>query len=170
MDVNLFSSTMLKNSQSGSVTSNTNGSSRLEPMTQVFNQPEALKALDSPYSSDSDSDMVRSASEAKQTALRAELDNSRDSGEVGEEVLDQTINALNTQFAKANNVLHFEQDPDTEQMILLVKNNETDEVIRQIPSNEFLSMAKNITEFLASQQQLSDKSAIPAGLLTHETA
>ncbi|MEA1988107.1 MAG: flagellar protein FlaG, partial [Pseudomonadota bacterium] len=68
------------------------------------------------------------------------------------------------------NYLRFEKDDSSEKMVIFIKNSETDEVIRQIPSQEFLTISKNITNYLEMRQQLSETVVTPPGLLTHEQA
>lgn len=63
--------------------------------------------------------------------------------------------------------LRFEVDPDSGQTKVLVKNIETDEVIRQIPSETFLKIAKNIDEYLTNESSTEyDKNAKPSTLLS----
>ncbi|MDG6773354.1 flagellar protein FlaG [Thiomicrorhabdus sp. ZW0627] len=91
-------------------------------------------------------------------------------GQINQTQLDSVMNDLNVQLEKLQNYLRFEKDDQSEKMVVFVKNSETDEVIRQIPTEEFLTVSKNITKFLEMRQQLPDKVATPTGLITNEQA
>jgi flagellar protein FlaG len=84
--------------------------------------------------------------------------------------LESLMNNLNLQLEKLQNYLRFEKDESSERMIIYIKNSETDEVIRQIPSQEFLTISKNITNYLEMRKQLSESIVTPPGLITHEQA
>lgn len=84
--------------------------------------------------------------------------------------LNGLMDNINVQLKTLNSYLRFEKDEETDRMVILIKNGETDEVIRQIPSQEFLTISKNITNFLEMSRQLSEKMAPPLGLITHEKA
>lgn len=84
--------------------------------------------------------------------------------------LGRQMEDLNSQLQQLRNYLRFEKDENTEKMVIFIKNSETDEIIRQIPSEEFLAISKNITQFLEMRQELSEKVVMPKGLLTNETA
>lgn len=86
-----------------------------------------------------------------------------------EKNLTQLMDELNIQLEKVNSSLRFERDNESEKMVIKIKNPETGEVIRQIPSQEFLAISNNITQFL-EMQQLPEKGAMPTGLFTNETA
>lgn len=91
-------------------------------------------------------------------------------GQINQSQLDDLLANMNVQLEKLQNYLRFEKDDQSEKMIVYVKNSETGEVIRQIPSEEFLTVSQNITKFLEMRQQLSDKVATPTGLITNEQA
>lgn len=86
--------------------------------------------------------------------------------------LDSVVNLLNQQMEKIHNYVKFERDQDTSKMIVFIKDVETDEVVRQIPSEEFLKMAKAISAYLESKNQISSNSvnspAFPSGWLANE--
>ncbi len=84
--------------------------------------------------------------------------------------LDSLTMSLNTQFEKLQNYVKFERDESSQNMVVFVKNSETNEVIRQIPTQEFLAISKNINEYIEMRQQLSEKISPPVGLFTNETA
>lgn len=77
----------------------------------------------------------------------------------------QLIEDVNFQLEQVTSYLRFEQDKDSERMVIFIKNGETDELIRQIPSQEFLRISKNISQFLEMQQQSSKTVATPVGLI-----
>lgn len=112
---------------------------------------------------------VTQAIERKEADMRR-LESQEAKGQVEQADLDSQMQDLNLQLEQLRNYLRFEKDDDTERMVIFVKNSETDEVIRQIPSQEFLRISKRITDYLEMRQQLSDPVATPPGLITHEKA
>ena len=84
--------------------------------------------------------------------------------------LDELMKNLNSQMEVMRNYLRFEKDEDSERMVIFIKDSETDEVIRQIPSQEFLDISNNISKYLEMRQQLSETMAIPTGLITDTKA
>lgn len=84
--------------------------------------------------------------------------------------LGNLVERLNKQLEKLQNYLRFEKDEASDKMVIFIKDVQTDEIIRQIPSQEFLDISKNITDYLEMQKQLSEKVAMPTGLLTNEQA
>ncbi|MEA3406323.1 MAG: flagellar protein FlaG [Pseudomonadota bacterium] len=90
--------------------------------------------------------------------------------QIQSEDLDSLMKNLNRQLEALQNYLRFEKDEDSDRMVIFIKNSETDEVIRQIPSQEFLTISKNITNYLDMRQQLSETIDFPLGMITHEKA
>jgi flagellar protein FlaG len=84
--------------------------------------------------------------------------------------LDSLMTDLNSQLQKLQNYMKFERDEDSQNMVVFVKDSETDELIRQIPTQEFLAISKSISQYIEMRQQLSEKISPPVGLFTHETA
>ncbi len=84
--------------------------------------------------------------------------------------LDLLLQNLNTELKQLQNYMKFERDQDSQNMVIVIKDRETDELIRQIPSEEFLTISKNITQFLEMQKQLAEKISPPVGMLTDEMA
>lgn len=80
--------------------------------------------------------------------------------------VEKTLSDLNQQMEVMNNYLRFEKDEDTNKMVIFIRDTETDEVIRQIPSDEFLAISKNISKYLEMRQQLSETVAVTPGLIT----
>ncbi len=83
--------------------------------------------------------------------------------------LDTLMKDLNTQLQKLQNYLKFERDEGSQKMVVFVKDSETDELIRQIPTQEFLAISKNINQYIEMRQQLSEKMSPPVGIFTNET-
>ena len=98
------------------------------------------------------------------------LESQEAQGQIEQADVTSLMKDLNGQLEKLQNYLRFEQDVDSERMLIYIKNSETDEVIRQIPSQEFMTISKNITDYLEMRQQLSDTMVTPPGLITHEKA
>lgn len=91
------------------------------------------------------------------------------SGQIDAVELDKQMNDLNSQLQKLQNYLKFERDEDSDRMVIFIKDRETDEVIRQIPTQEFLAISKSIGQYLDMSKQVSEKISPPIGLLTNET-
>ena len=83
--------------------------------------------------------------------------------------LDSLMMNLNSQLQKLQNYMKFERDEDSQNMVVFVKDSETDELIRQIPTQEFLAISNNINQYLEMRQQLSEKISPPVGMFTNET-
>ena len=83
--------------------------------------------------------------------------------------LDTLMKDLNTQLQKLQNYLKFERDEDSQKMVVFVKDSETDELIRQIPTQEFLAISKSISQYIEMRQQLSEKISPTVGMFTNET-
>ena len=98
------------------------------------------------------------------------LESQEAQGQVTQADVTSLMKDLNGQLEKLQNYLRFEQDIESERMLIYIKNSETDEVIRQIPSQEFMNISKNITNYLEMRQQLSETMVTPPGLITHEKA
>ena len=81
--------------------------------------------------------------------------------------MDVLVENLNAQLEKLNNYLRFEKDEDTEKMVIMIKDSETNEVIRQIPSEAFLEISRNISEYLEANKKFNQNS-FPPGLITNE--
>lgn len=103
------------------------------------------------------------------TSTSPEVNDLTDSG-LNDVELKGLMDDINAQLMTSKSFLRFEKDEETDTMVVFIKNGETDEVIRQIPSQEFLAISKNITNFLEMSRQLSEKMAPPLGLITHEKA
>ena len=60
------------------------------------------------------------------------------------EELDETISQLNDSLQNVQRNLEFSIDKEVGQIVINVKDKETDEIVRQIPSEEVLELAKNL--------------------------
>lgn len=89
--------------------------------------------------------------------------------------LHMQLDQLNEQFEQLNRSLRFEMDEQTGQSIVLIKNTQTDEVIRQIPSQAVLKIAQDISQFLESMQgaqplDVMHSNSTPLGLFANAKA
>lgn len=89
---------------------------------------------------------------------------------VSEVDLEELTSKLNFQLAELKNYLRFEKHEDTERMVIFIKDSKTDEIIRQIPSKEFLDISKTITDYLDVRNQITKDQNLPPGLLANEKA
>ena len=80
---------------------------------------------------------------------------------------DKLLNDLNEQLKSFNSYLKFEKDEDSQKMVFFIKNTETNETLRQFPSEELLTISKNITEYLEAVES-TGKKASPVGLITSQ--
>ena len=74
----------------------------------------------------------------------ADLANTNDVKEMPREELDETISQLNDSLQNVQRNLEFSIDNDAGKIVINVKDKETDEVVRQIPSEEVLELARNL--------------------------
>jgi len=90
-------------------------------------------------------------------------------GQIDATELDSQMANLNSQLQKLQNYLRFERDEDADRMVIFIKDSETDEIIRQIPTEDFLNISKSISQYLEANKQISEKVSPPVGMLTNET-
>jgi len=83
--------------------------------------------------------------------------------------LESLMIKANSQLQGLQNYIKFERDESSQAMVVFIKDSETDKVIRQIPTQEFLAISKNIDDYLEMRQQLSEKTLPPIGMITNET-
>jgi flagellar protein FlaG len=70
----------------------------------------------------------------------------------------KTISDLLNEFIKKNDVkFDMVKDEDTEEMILVIRDNKTDEIIKQIPSEVTLKIGKYIEEKYGTGQLTNEK-------------
>ena len=74
----------------------------------------------------------------------ADIVNTLDAKEMPREELDDTISQLNDSLQNVQRNLEFSIDKDAGRIVINVKDKETDEVVRQIPSEEVLELARNL--------------------------
>jgi len=68
--------------------------------------------------------------------------------------LDDTVTQLNDSLQNIQRNLEFSVDKDAGQIVINVRDKETDEIVRQIPSEEVLELAKNLHKI---SKQASEK-------------
>lgn len=92
------------------------------------------------------------------------------SAEIDAQKADKLLNSVNEKVKALQSFLKFEKDEDTEKMVFSIKNSETGEVIRQIPSKDLLEVSKQISQYLdrVQQQAPGDRAGTPIGLLTDQ--
>jgi len=133
-------------------------------------QYQTVQDTKQPSSSISDSNLTQSLTDVKNTGFQAGLVQEKDSPSKLPEDMEKFLVGLNDQLNQLKNTLSFEQDENSNRMLILVKDRDSGEVIRQIPSDEFLSVSKNITDFLETVNKLDSEVSIPPGILTSEKA
>ena len=72
----------------------------------------------------------------------AQLDQKRQ--EISREEIDSTVSSLNEAVQQVSRELQFRVDKDSGRTVVTVLDGDTEEVIRQIPSEQVLALAKNI--------------------------
>lgn len=84
--------------------------------------------------------------------------------------IDKVLKDVNDQLQTLNSYLKFEKDESSQRVVFFIKNTETDETLRQFPSEEFLAISKNITEYLETVQNADapGKNPSPVGLITSQ--
>ncbi len=68
--------------------------------------------------------------------------------EVSKETVDRVVHQLETQSQSLRRDLLFSVDDSTGRVIVTVRDSETNEVIRQIPSDELLALSQRLTDAL----------------------
>jgi len=111
----------------------------------------ALKAVDHPSNDiKNEQNNVHSIESAKT--------NQAEEKETSEQALDDAVKQLNSYVQSINRNLEFNIDNDSGQTVVKVIDSETDELIRQIPNEEALSIAKQL-------DGVSDDNSQASGLL-----
>ena len=97
----------------------------------------------------------------------AELINTYDPKEMPKEELDETISQLNDSLQNIQRNLEFSIDKDAGRIVINVRDKITDEVVRQIPSEDVLELAKNLHEASErfNERRESDSQPIAEGVL-----
>jgi len=68
--------------------------------------------------------------------------------EITRETIDRVVHQLETQSQSLRRDLQFNVDDSTGRVIVTVRDSETDEVIRQIPSEELLALSRHLADAL----------------------
>jgi len=89
-----------------------------------------------------------SETKSMETQKRQELACDKSSADfvkdASKEQLDQTVTQLNDSLQNIQRNLEFSIDKDAGRIVINVRDKETDEIVRQIPSEEVLELAKNL--------------------------
>ena len=83
--------------------------------------------------------------------------------------LDRVVLDLNVQLQQLQNYLKFERDESSEKMVIFIKDSETNEILRQIPTAEFLAISRSMGQYIEMRLQISAKITPPVGIITNET-
>lgn len=82
----------------------------------------------------------------EQAAKKAEAPSTAELSEQNAAELKQTVAAINDFMAQFQRTLNFSVDQDAGQTIIRVIDTSNDELVRQIPSEDFLSISKHIEQ------------------------
>ncbi|KUJ71633.1 flagellar protein FlaG [Thiomicrospira sp. WB1] len=85
-------------------------------------------------------------------------------------MFEQTMEGLNQTLQQTKSALQFAMHKEYGKMVIKVKDESSGEVIRQIPSDQFLAMAENITQFLERSRSLPGEASPLTGLFANEQA
>ena len=92
-------------------------------------------------------------------ASAANVENKNNAKDMPKEELDDTIRHLNDSLQNVQRNLEFSIDKDAGRIVINVKDKETDEVLRQIPSEEVLELARNLHNVsIRLNQNISERS------------
>ncbi|QGX38288.1 flagellar protein FlaG [Permianibacter aggregans] len=89
----------------------------------------------------------------EQAVSEALASNTENGESLSEQQLIETINALNDNAFVIKRSLQFNVDEQTGTTIITVRNSQTDEVIRQIPSEALLKLAQRIEALSETQKE-----------------
>ena len=114
----------------------------------------ALKAVDHPSKDKEEQNTVRSIESSKiektddqsNTEKVNKAEETAKEKQLSEQDLDTAVKQLNTYVQSINRNLEFNIDKDNGQTVVKVIDAETDELIRQIPNEEALLIAKHLNE------------------------
>lgn len=73
--------------------------------------------------------------------------------------IDEAVTSLNSSIQTVQRNLQFSVDKDLDKIVINVKDKQTDEVVRQIPSEEVLELARNLHDMVESRRDKSSSSA-----------
>ncbi len=107
-------------------------------------------------SADSKDEMKNILSDEKRQTIATD---SSSAEALPKEELDETIRQLNDSLQNVQRNLEFSVDKDAGRIVINVKDKETDEVLRQIPSEEVLELARNLHHAsMQLNQDISERS------------
>ena len=121
-------------------------------VTYLFDLGVNRRPASSTVSQVNDQSAVRTTDESLPARVPP-LPQSQAATEVPQPTLDQAVNEVNKFVQSIKRELHFRVDEDSGRTVITVTDSETDEVIRQLPPEEILSLAKMIREQLAEQSE-----------------
>ncbi|SBS28098.1 flagellar protein FlaG [Marinomonas spartinae] len=111
-----------------------------------------------PEQRNSDNFHVRNQSEAKvvQTLSDTNKTNKEDSKEqtFSDKIEPNQVKQMNTKMAQLNFHLSFEMSKDSNEKIVKVIDQTTGDVVRQIPSEEFIKMSKRIDDIISQLRDI----------------
>ncbi|MFK5984456.1 MAG: flagellar protein FlaG [Pseudomonadota bacterium] len=67
------------------------------------------------------------------------------------EMVDKAVTSLNSSIQSVQRNLQFSVDKDLDKIVINVTDKETDEVVRQIPSEEVLDLARNLQDMVENR-------------------
>ena len=106
-------------------------------------QSQALQNSQKTDSSDSKDKVDQAKQKRQEVASERFADSNQKSSR---EELDETISQLNSSLQNIQRNLEFSVDKEVGMIVINVKDKNTDEVLRQIPSEEFLELARNLQD------------------------
>jgi flagellar protein FlaG len=112
-------------------------------MDTIVNSIKSQPASVTPFTTDKTQQSVNAASKA---AVEAEFKAKAETKPAGEKELTQAVSKMNDYVQNINRDLQFSVDKVSGVMVVKVIETNTDKVIRQIPSEEMLRIARGIVE------------------------
>lgn len=115
-------------------------------VTPVFNprRPPAADATGGEFPRVASADGVRQINAADGNILPGEANAATDKSAVTETQLSHAVSALNRHAQDVQRELEFKVDEELNRVIITVKDAQTEEVIRQIPPEEVVNMARHL--------------------------
>jgi flagellar protein FlaG len=89
----------------------------------------------------------------------SKVESANDKGVISVQAIDEAVGRINTHLKFIPTALQFRVDHDTGKIVVKVVNSETNEVLRQIPTDEVLVIAKALRDWQSN-----------SGLIVNETA
>lgn len=84
--------------------------------------------------------------------LSAQKSTDKNAGQQSEQEVKKVVSELNSSIQSAQRNLQFSMDKDLGKIVIQVKDKQTDEVVRQIPSEEFMDLARNLQSIVDAKQ------------------